>query len=109
MNRVLEAERAAQSAVEDCEKQCLALIEDARQRRRNILERAHERIVALHTQAAQALGQRNPSAGEPRGDAGTTILSRHADHARTPTAIEKLADLLTSVLDREVEGHGHRG
>jgi hypothetical protein len=54
MNRVLEAERAAQSAIADFELQMHASLEQARQRRRTILERAHERIMALHARAARA-------------------------------------------------------
>jgi hypothetical protein len=43
MNRVLEAERAAHAAVEECERACAEILERARHQRRSILDRAQVR------------------------------------------------------------------
>ena len=55
MDRVLEAERLARSAIAECEKQCHESLEQARRERRAVLERAQQRIITLHTRAARAL------------------------------------------------------
>jgi vacuolar-type H+-ATPase subunit H len=108
IDRVLEAERAAQSAIAECEKQCQESLERGRQQRRTILERTHERVVALHTKAARALEQRNTQLREQHGQAVATAVTQHADHARAQAALEKLVDRLTGVGDEEIESRGHR-
>ena len=102
IDRVLEAERAAQSAIAECEKQCQESLERARQERRTILERTHERVVALHTKAARALELRNTQVREQHRQAVATAATQHADHARAQAAIEKLADWLTDGGDDEI-------
>jgi vacuolar-type H+-ATPase subunit H len=102
IDRVLETERAAQSAIAECEKQCQESLERARQERRAILERARERVVALHTKAARALELRNPQVREQHRQAVATAATQHADHPQAQAAIEKLADWLTAVGDEEI-------
>jgi hypothetical protein len=102
IDRVLEAERAAQSAIAECEKQCQESLERARQERRTILERTHERVVALHTKAARALELRNTQLREQQGQAVATAGTQHDDHARAQAALEKLADWLTGDGNEEI-------
>lgn len=94
IDRVLDAERSAQSAIADCEKQGLESLEHARQQRRTILERAQQRIVALHTRAARALEQRVTEVREPHGRIVAGTIAPEIDHARMQAAIGRLADLL---------------
>lgn len=51
IERVLEAEREARAAVEDCEAQAARLVAEARQGARRIAERADARIDALRAAA----------------------------------------------------------
>ena len=65
MDRAFEAERAAQAAIIDCERQAADILERGRQHRRNLLERAQARIMAMHTRAAVTLeGQAAEIAGK---------------------------------------------
>ncbi len=99
MDRVLEAERVARSAIAECEKQGQESLEHARQQRRAILERAQQRIVTLHTRAARAVEQRVAQIRKPHvADSGVGIGAR-TDRARLQAAIEQLADRLISLGD----------
>ncbi len=101
MDRVLEAERAAQSAIVDCEKQGQALLEQARQQRRDILQRAHDRIVALHTRAAHAFELKVVQVRQQNDRPVPDTFVQYADEARLQAAIEKLADRLLVGGDEE--------
>jgi vacuolar-type H+-ATPase subunit H len=96
IDRVLEAERAAQSAIADCEQQGQESLEGARQQRRAILERAQQRIVALHTRAARALEQRLAQVREQQARRVAGAVAQTTDTARMLGAIEKLVDRLLS-------------
>lgn len=97
IDRVLGAERDAQSAIADCEKQGLESLELARQQRRTILERAQQRMVALHTGAARAIEQRVAQVREPHGLSGAGTTASETDHARMQAAVGKLADCLIGI------------
>jgi len=79
MNRVLEAERAAGIAIAECERKMQALHEQARQTHRTILERAQQRIVALHARAEHRLERR----------AAQILSSREAPAARGGQAVDE--------------------
>jgi len=101
MDRVLEAERVARSAIAECEKQGREFLEHARQHRRTILERAQQRIVALHAGSARAVERRVAQIRNPHGaDCGAGGDGR-TDRARLQAAIEQLADRLISPGDEE--------
>ena len=102
MNRVLEAEHAAQSAVADCERQMHLSLEQARQRRRTILERAHDRIMALHLRAAQTLERRTADILARHKDAASPVAAAGADRAHFKAAIEKFAERLTCRAEEEL-------
>ena len=101
IDRMLDAERIAQSAIAECEKQGLAALEQARQQRRTLLERAQQRIVALHIRAARALEQRVAQVREQQGRAAAGKTAQDIDRTRLQAAIEKLADGLLVVGDEE--------
>ncbi len=101
IDRVLKLERAAQSAISECETNSQALLEQARQQRRDILQRAHDRIVALHTRAAHAVEQRVAQVRERQARPVAGIFEQRDDPARLRTAIEKLADRLIGIGNEE--------
>lgn len=96
IDRVLQAERAAQSAIADCEKQGQESLEGARQQRRAILERSQQRIVALHARAARALEQRLAKVSEQQARSSAGAVAQTADATRMRAAIEKLVNRLLS-------------
>jgi hypothetical protein len=102
MNRVLEAERTARSAVADCERQMQLSLEQARQQRRTILERAHDRIMALHQRAVQALERRTADILARHKDAEGPVTAPKTDGANLKTAIEKFAERLTCRAEEEL-------
>ncbi len=101
MNRVLEAERSAQSAIADCERQSQESLERARAQRRAILERARERILALHARAAHATEQRTAQIRERGARAPDSSDAPGAGDARLRAAIGSLAERLTRAGEDE--------
>jgi hypothetical protein len=100
MNRVLEAERAARAAIADCELRMQASLEQARQVRRSILERAQQRIAALHTRAARSLEPRTARVlgqHEPPDFASARVV----DSAQLRAAIEGLIERITGAARDE--------
>src|SRR5271165_4158320 len=102
MNRVLDAERAAQSAIADCERKMLALLEQARQRRRTILEHAHDRIMALHSRATRSLERQTAQILARPRVAPDPALAQGAEDARLHAALEKLVERLTGAAQDEI-------
>ena len=96
MDRTLEAERAAQAAIADCEREAAEMLERARQQRRAVLERAQARIVALHSRAASNLARQaaKRAAEVPRSAAAE--IDRLADASRRAEALARLAARLTT-------------
>ncbi len=95
MDRVLEAERAARSAIADCEREVQAPLEQARQQRRTILERAHDRIMALHARAARSLDERIADMLSKTHRAPGLATAQRTDDARLHAALEGLVERLT--------------
>lgn len=102
IDRVLEAERAAQSAIGECEKQTQESLEHARQQRRSILERAQKLIVALHTRAARTFDRQAAQIHQQPGKTVPGAAAQQADRARPLAAIERLADRLIGVGNEEI-------
>jgi hypothetical protein len=96
MNRVLQSEREAQAAFAEQERLCSEQIEQARQRRRAILEHAHARIVALHTRAAKALQQRSADIAEQAARSEQCSAPEAGSAERWESALERLLQRLTS-------------
>lgn len=99
MNRVLEAERSAREAVAEYELKMQALLEQARQRRRNILERAQKRIMAVHVRATRSLEQRTAELLERREAPGA---AQAVDGGRLHAAIDRLLERLTGGGEDEI-------
>lgn len=104
-DRVLEAERAGQAAIADCERQMAQYLEHVRQRRRAILERAQTRIVTLHARAAKALELKSAAILEQRKTSAADAVERLSDPGRRAQALERLAARLTRDPD-EPGGNG---
>ena len=96
MDRVLQAERAAQAAVAECERICADILERARQQGRATLERAQMRIVALHARAAKGLDLRAAALTEERRKAAAVAVAELSDSNRRSAALERLAARLTT-------------
>ena len=95
MDRVLEAERAARSAIAECELEAQASLERARQQRRSILQRAHDRIMALHLVAARTLDERSANILKQPAQAPDLAAAQRTDAGRLRAALEGLAERLT--------------
>jgi len=101
MDRVLEAERSARAAIADCELEVQASLERARERRRTILERAHDRIMALHARAARTLDEQIAKILEPHAQAPVLVTAQRTDAAHLHAAIEGLVERLTRPAEGE--------
>ena len=95
-DRTLEAERAGQAAIADCERQMAEYLEHARQQRRTILERAQTRIVTLHARAAKFLELKSIAILEQRKLSAADAVERLSDPTRRAQALGRLAARLTS-------------
>ncbi len=102
INRVLEAERAAQSAIADCEQNTQALLEQARQRRRMILERARDRTMVLHSRVTRSLERQTAQIlGRPR-EVSDPPGVQGAQDARLHAALERLVERITGAAEDEI-------
>ncbi len=102
MNRVLEAELAAQSAIADCERNTHALLEQARQRRRMILERARDRIMALHLRVTRSLERQTAQILGRAREASDPPAVQGAEDARLHAALERLVERITGAAEDEI-------
>jgi hypothetical protein len=96
MNRVLESEREAQAAIAEQERHCSEQLEQARQKRRALLEHAQARIVALHTRAAKALQQRATAIAEQAARSEQNSAPEPGSAERWDGAIRRLLERLTT-------------
>lgn len=99
MDRVLQAERDALAAMAECERLSATELEQARERRRTLLERTQARIVALHARAAQALERRGAEILERHLRSATAEVEELADPQRRQAALERLAARLATAED----------
>ncbi|MEP6548936.1 MAG: hypothetical protein ABJD53_15880 [Gammaproteobacteria bacterium] len=105
MDRVLQSERDAQSAVTECERKCAVTIEGARQKARSILERAQRRIVALHTRAARGLELHAAEIAETHRKSAAAAVGQLSDPIRRSESLDRLALSLTSTQEiRDING-----
>lgn len=100
MNRVLKAERTARAAIADCELKMQASLEQARQVRRTILERAQQRSVALHARAERSLERRTAQILGQR-EVPEPAAAQVVDGARLQAAIEGVMERLTGATGDE--------
>lgn len=104
MDRVLESERAAQVTLAECERNCNQTLERSREQRRAILERAHTRIVTLHTRAAKALELRTADIVEQRRQTAEATAAQQSDPARLSDALQRLVTELTGSTSKPQHG-----
>jgi hypothetical protein len=96
IERVLEAERAAQAAVAACEGAGSTLLEAARQQARGIIERAQARSVALHGGAAKKLERCAATLMEQHMKSAAEAVKQLSEPARLSAALEQVAAQLTT-------------
>ncbi len=96
MNRVLEAERRAELAVEACEHEAMKLHEAAQQQARRIARRTDERLAICHMRVdakiTRQIRERERAAAGQGGAASFRL-----DEAALAAAVEALALALTGV------------
>jgi hypothetical protein len=95
MDSVLQSEREAQAALDECERECEHLLELSREQRRVIVERARARIVALHNRAAKALETRTTELAQQRRQAAAAAAVQLSDPGPRSSALERLTARLT--------------
>jgi hypothetical protein len=93
INRVLAAEHTAAAAIVSAQAAAQAEVEAARERRRDILEKARQRVIRLHEGAQSRLASRlaqldNAAEAEARDDARLRSVAS--------AAVERLAERLTT-------------
>ena len=96
IDRVLEAERAAQAAVAACERAGSKVLDAAREQARGIFDRAQARTVALHGRAAKKLEQCAAAFMEERMKAAAEAVKQLSDPGRLGVALERVATQLTT-------------
>jgi hypothetical protein len=96
INRVLEAERDAQTAVSASERAGAAALEAARQQARVIVEHAQTRIVALHGRAAKKLERCGAALMERRMQDAAEAVKQLSDPDRLGLALARVAVQLTT-------------
>jgi hypothetical protein len=101
MDRVLDAERAARSAIADCEREVQAALELARQQRRSILQRAHDRIMALHARAARTLDERIADMLKQNAPGPGLATAPRSDDGQLRAALAGLVERLTRRTEDE--------
>jgi len=99
MDRVLQAERDAIEALAECEREAAVRVEQARQLRRAILERAQARVIALHARAAEALERRSSAILAEQQRSAAAASAALTDPGRARAALERLAARLTTTAD----------
>lgn len=99
IDRVLEAEHDAQTAVAACERAGSQVLEAARGRARAILDHAQARAVALHARAATKLELCAADAMEQRLKIAAEVLKQLSDPDRLQLALERVALGLTGATD----------
>jgi len=96
MNRVLEAERGAEQAVEACGHDAMKIVQAAQQQAKRIARRANERLAICHVRCnakiTREIRQRERAAAGQRGEA-----SYRLDEAALTAVVEALALALTGV------------
>jgi two-component sensor histidine kinase len=100
MDRVLAAERAAQTDIGNCEQEVAGTLERARHERQRLVERAKARIVALHARAADTLQSRAEAAAASRRQSTDAVDGGAANSARRTAALALLAARLTSDIEK---------
>ena len=94
MQQVLQAERDAEAAMDDCERQAQQVVDDARASARNILARANQRITHMEMRNDHKLNRLVKDIDK----AGTTELSRHAGRQHNPQLLQQVVEKLAAEL-----------
>lgn len=99
IDHILAAEREAEARILDCRERNEERVDKARRSARNILERAHRRITAIHVQCKKSVEARSEELWREAAfpDDDVSDAAAHSDYPKA--AAERLAARLTGVGD----------
>ena len=96
MNVVLEAEDNAKHAVDKCSSETDALLQQARQRAKQIAERADERITRIHQRCARVGTDQVAQLQRDQQKEARDSHSYEVDTETVDVVVEQIADMLTT-------------
>ena len=96
MNVVLEAEDNAKYAVDKCSSETDALLQQARQRAKQIAERADERITRIHQRCARVVTDQVAQLQRDQQKEARDSHSYEVDTETVDVVVEQIADMLTT-------------
>jgi vacuolar-type H+-ATPase subunit E/Vma4 len=96
MNVVLEAEDNAKLAVEDCAAEAEAILQQARQKAKQISERADERITRIHQRCSRVVTDQVSKLQREQQQKARDSHSYEVDMETVDVVVEQIADMLTS-------------
>ncbi|WP_455218694.1 hypothetical protein [Kaarinaea lacus] len=96
MNVVLEAEDHAKHAVDKCAAEADALLQQARQRAKQIAERADERITRIHQRCARVVTDRVTQLQRDQQKKARDSHSYEVDTETVDVVVEQIAEMLTT-------------
>lgn len=92
INRVLHSEQAGREAVEACQRQARAIVEDARHKVRRIATRSEQRVAAVHRRCDLGISRALADANVRRAGAGDVAEPDRDHQARVEAAVERLVE-----------------
>lgn len=95
IDRILAAERAAEARILDCRERNEARLDGARVLARRIMERANQRITAIHVRCKNSVAARSDDLWREAAFPGNDASLAAAHPGYLETAVERLAARLT--------------
>jgi vacuolar-type H+-ATPase subunit H len=102
VKRVLEAEHAAEKAVQRCEQHARELIGKAQIQAQRIEQRCDQRITLIHLRCSQRLAEHGRVSARADRDAQQGVQASSIDRDAIKLAIEKLAAVLSGADGEDV-------
>ena len=102
VERVLEAERAADKAVSRCEQRARSLIAKAQIRAQHIEQHCDKRITLIQIRCSQRLTEHSRASARAGRDAQQAVQASSIDAGAITLAIEKLAAALSGADGEDV-------
>lgn len=102
IKRVLEAERAAEKAVDRCEQRARELIRKAQIRAQRIEQRCDQRVTLIQMRCFQRLAEHSRASARADRDAQQAVQASSIDGEAITLAIDKLAAVLSGADGEDV-------
>lgn len=96
MNVVLDAERKAREAVDQCKAQADSLLQKARQKSQRIGQRVDDRITRMHQRISRVMTDEVKKLDEEQQQLAKQEYLYHIDNDVTKTVVNQIAELLTT-------------